>query len=823
MAIDNIFELSGLKTFKSELVLKPGGLLDCSNVVMNRAGTIDSRRGFKEFLVPSEDFPNFTRLIEYQGFFYGRGDSMTTMVQTGAATTTEISMAQPADATIRQRDFQINENLYLNTINGVQKFESQGDTTPAQAGVPKGLDGEGSLTNPSGWFEFDRQVAYRVVWGIRDVNDTLYLGAPSGRIEVVQNAGSGETRDVSLTIQIPPSITTTHFFQVYRSFQSASASTPGNDEMDLVYEANPTSSEITAKELTFTDSTPDSLRGARIYTAPSQDGILNANNEPPFCKDMTLYKNMSVFANTRLKQTIEITLLGVGSPNGIQDGDKITIAGVTYEAINDSGTPDNNEFIVEEALTPAENVDITARNLVEAINKSSSNTTVVAYYESGFIDLPGRIRIEERNYSNDDSSLNSAFTVQANANGDTAWSPNISSAQSSSADADVSRIYFSKVQQYESVPFLRFIDVGSKNFPIQRIFGLTDGIIVLKDDGVFAVYGETFESLVVQQIDNSAIIVAPATGAVLDNRVYYLSRQGVVFANMNGVALVSRDIEEDMLQYLSSGNFPNTARDSFAVAYESDRKYILCLPNQTLFAKSDVQFVYDVFTKQWTKWGIADLSSGIVHSTEDLLYFYRTDSTFDDGILVERKNFNNTDYADKEYAVTISDFDGINVDLVSNADAVVGYYLVQGSNSSRIVSIGSGEEIQVADEITWTLGAATLYEPISVNASFLPFFAKLPGASKNFIDVKMFFRNPSIARYLLDFHTDVETTDTQEEVIPTLNSTVLNNVRTFVPRAKVQASFLYLKITHAEARIKFALSGVSLNYEEMSERQETST
>lgn len=40
MAIDNIFELSGLKTFKSELVLKPGGLLDCSNVVMNRAGTI---------------------------------------------------------------------------------------------------------------------------------------------------------------------------------------------------------------------------------------------------------------------------------------------------------------------------------------------------------------------------------------------------------------------------------------------------------------------------------------------------------------------------------------------------------------------------------------------------------------------------------------------------------------------------------------------------------------------------------------------------------------------------------------------------------------
>lgn len=121
------------------------------------------------------------------------------------------------------------------------------------------------------------------------------------------------------------------------------------------------------------------------------------------------------------------------------------------------------------------------------------------------------------------------------------------------------------------------------------------------------------------------------------------------------------------------------------------------------------------------------------------------------------------------------------------------------------------------------MGAATLYEPISVNASFLPFFAKLPGASKNFIDVKMFFRNPSIARYLLDFHTDVETTDTQEEVIPTLNSTVLNNVRTFVPRAKVQASFLYLKITHAEARIKFALSGVSLNYEEMSERQETST
>src|SRR5690606_18099792 len=110
------------------------------------------------------------------------------------------------------------------------------------------LDVQASLTGSSGFLADDHRVAYRVVWGYRDQNDNFILGAPSQRISIKNNAGSSATRDVSLTFTIPAGVTSSWFYQIYRSSQvdNSGGDVEPNDELQLVYEGFPSSGDLSA-------------------------------------------------------------------------------------------------------------------------------------------------------------------------------------------------------------------------------------------------------------------------------------------------------------------------------------------------------------------------------------------------------------------------------------------------------------------------------------------------------------------------------------------------------------------------------------------------
>lgn len=221
------------------------------------------------------------------------------------------------DSNTKIRSVEANSNVYFTTSSGMQKLDSI-STTPVMSGAPKGLDVSAVLsTGASGFMQTNTQVSYRVVWGYRDANANLILGVPSQRA-VVSNSGV-TTKDVDLDITIPSEVTTTYFFQVYRSGFSANSDTEPNDEMALIYEANPTSGDITAKSVSITDRTPESLRtGATLYTSPSQEGIAQANEPPPFAKDVTLFKGSTFYGNTRTKQSYTVSILSVSGQFNIK-------------------------------------------------------------------------------------------------------------------------------------------------------------------------------------------------------------------------------------------------------------------------------------------------------------------------------------------------------------------------------------------------------------------------------------------------------------------------------------------------------------------------
>jgi hypothetical protein len=221
--------------------------------------------------------------------FYPHSGTTLSYYSTDLSTRTAYSGSYSAPSgALTIHSIQANKNCYFSTATAIKKLDAYNGTLTF-AGAPAGLDGSGTTTG-SGWFTNQTQVAYRIVFSYTDANNNLVRGAPSQRI-VVSNSSGGDT-NVSLTFTLPDGLTTAWQYEVYRSPMSASLTTEPNDECALVYTGNPTSGQLSAKTTTLTDSINDTLKGEVIYTASSQQGIAQANYQPPICTDITYFKGL---------------------------------------------------------------------------------------------------------------------------------------------------------------------------------------------------------------------------------------------------------------------------------------------------------------------------------------------------------------------------------------------------------------------------------------------------------------------------------------------------------------------------------------------------
>lgn len=124
--------------------------------------------------------------------------------------------------------------------------------------------------------------------------------------------------NVELQITIPSNVTSYDFFQIYRSDIAQATGTTvlndlsPNDELKLVYEAFPTTDELTARSIKVIDIVPDVFRGANLYTNEASGiGLAQAFDLPPYSLDVNRYKNVTFYANTKTLQRRIISLLGV--------------------------------------------------------------------------------------------------------------------------------------------------------------------------------------------------------------------------------------------------------------------------------------------------------------------------------------------------------------------------------------------------------------------------------------------------------------------------------------------------------------------------------
>lgn len=392
------------------------------------------------------------------------------------------------------------------------------------------------------------------------------------------------------------------------------------------------------------------------------------------------------------------------------------------------------------------------------------------------------------------------------------------------------RALISKTNQVEAVPTYRFVDVGSANFPIQRVVALRDGIFFFKPDGIYRISGESFDSFVLNLIDNTSTLKVPESAVAFNNQVFCFTDQGVCAVTDSGVEIKSVPIEDNLLR-LSSDQYTNFSQASFGVAYESARQYLFFTVTEISDETATQGFIYNSLTDTWTRWEMAR-TCGVVSTGVNKLVMAQADTG---QILMERKTFTNDDFADEEYDVVIDTVDSdTQVTLIDSSDVVAGMSLAQNGRVAYIEDV-TGLVLTITDTPNLVPGAATVYTPISNTLTWAPIDCENPGILKQFSEITLFFRNAAFLEIDAIFETNIAPSsrtvtiennsgvgswgdfDWGEELWGgTLGGQAV--LRTYVPRNRQRGSWLFLTLNTEEAFTGFSLQGVSLIFNPMSSR-----
>jgi hypothetical protein len=735
------------------------------NVNCDEIGITTTRRGFDFYSAHKFTTTNgpISKIFSYANTLYAsfNGGQFAQDNGTGTWTTygSGFTMLPPSGGFLHQ--CLAGGNSYFTTSNGIYKLSGVNALPPIPAGAPQALDTQATVTSPlsSGFLNINSQCAYEIVWGYTDESSLLILGAPSYPVAVANPSGAANPVNVNLVISIPPMVVKNSqipwFYQVYRTPNTGSATvTPGNN-YQLVAQVNPVSADYTNRYVSYADITLDSLLGADLYTDSGQPGVGNPYGQPPLAQEMAYFSSMAFYANYSTLQNVFFTLVGVGSPLGIQSSDTITLTDSTtstayvYTA-GVSNNPTTRTFALVTTGTAGAQVHGTAQNLVSVINQDPNNSLFVAQYTSGYTGLPGQIQVFAQNLSQ------AIFSVTSSRQ--TCWSPAIPASGTAYASASVTvqnGLAVSELAMPESVPPAFLLPVGSPNFPIERIIPVRTGLMVVKpEEGVFMVTGTSPQALTVTTLDTTAFIKGSETMAALNNSGYFFTTQGVMLVNESGCEIMSRNIQGDILA-LASYNYPNFSSLAFGVGYQSDNAYILFCQASPSDTYSTLQYRYNWITQGWTTWNIP-CTAAVVNTANDRLYL----ATPDGYILEERKTFTSQDYADTTSTITIVSVGATAFVLTDSSKVNIGDQITQTNGGASYTCYVTSKNIPsntvgVSSVTGFQAGSATDVASINSTITFMPTSANYPAFIKKFQTFNFEFANVSFTSCTASFVTDM--------------------------------------------------------------------
>lgn len=532
----------------------------------------------------------------------------------------------------------------------------------------------------------------------------------------------------------------------------------------------------------------------------------------------------SLAATTGLQAALDAGQAVAISGTGIPAGTYVSSLSGTTVTMNQAATASSGGVTITfTGNSAAQAIRDTALSLVRVINRYASST-VYAYYLSGPSDLPGKILIEAR------TAGASAFTVVGSRS--TCWNPALPSSgttQSSKNDTFKNAVYYSKPSQPEAVPLGNFIFVGSADKNIQRIIALRDSLFVLKEDGIFRIYGTDPSNFQVALLDNTAILIAPETAVTQNNQIFALTTQGVVTISETGVSIMSHAIEGN-LTGLTSENYSVLQTSSFGIAYESSRAYYLFVITAGADTGPTQYYRYNTITSTWTR-GTLEKTCGGVNPVDDKLYLGSSSSNIID---VERKSLDYSDYADYSSTETISAVSGTTVTISSTDTIAVGSIIYQSATVfGEVESVNAvAGTVETTLPVDFALAAADVLAPISCTLAWVPVSLGNPGMTKQLREATLLFKSDFNGAATISFSSDISPNAEDETIngsqvggwglfafggpaetplgAPWGGSNRRRPIRVAIPRNHQRCTLLTISFVHAYAYSPWLLQGISV-------------
>jgi len=239
--------------------------------------------------------------------------------------------------------------------------------------------------------------------------------------------------------------------------------------------------------------------------------------------------------------------------------------------------------------------------------------------------------------------------------------------------ARVNRLYYSKFKQADAVPLLNYFDIGPEDKEILRIFPLRTSLFVFKEDGLYRISGES-APFTVQPFDLACALIAPDTVVNGNNSIYAWTDKGISNITESGVNEISTPVDIDILKLASYENFGTIA---WGVNYDSDSSYTVYTGGLPSDEVATIGYRFSNLTNTWTN-VTRSQTCGLISSRSDTLYM---GSGIDNIINKERKNFDRTDYADRDFTLSINtnsvNITGSTIQFTDVSDIDVGDVLYQ--------------------------------------------------------------------------------------------------------------------------------------------------
>ncbi len=234
--------------------------------------------------------------------------------------------------------------------------------------------------------------------------------------------------------------------------------------------------------------------------------------------------------------------------------------------------------------------------------------------------------------------------------GESVWTPDLyrnpifpaSFPARSDNERGVNYVYYSLPGEPEAVSAASYIPVGTGGRAIRRIVPQRDRLLVFKEEGTYAIYGDfPFQ---VSLIDDTVAILAPDSAVAVGSTVIVLTEDGIMAVSDGGIQMISKVIDSTLKPYVAAPYRTLTSKGAFGVAYESEKVFALFMPSLGITGYGAKAYVFGMETDSWTTWSFPQPRlCGRVDPFTDTAYY----GTFYEPWLVKDRNTSSiNDYID---------------------------------------------------------------------------------------------------------------------------------------------------------------------------------